>query len=122
MSAPWIKLDTGFMQHPKTCELLERPTGAKALASLLTIWGWAGGSDAPGAREGHITDAVMRRIGVPRSHAQALADVGFLHRNGTGRHIHDWETTQGALLDKRASDARRQAANRAAAKSKKEAT
>lgn len=113
MSAPWIKLDTGFMQNPKTCELLDRPSGTKALASLLSIWCWAGGTDAPGARDGHITDSVLRRIGVPKSHAQTLADVGFLHRNGTGWHLHDWETYQGKLLDKRVSDAERQARRRA---------
>lgn len=112
MSAPWIKLDTQFMSHPKTCDLLDRPNGAKALASLLTVWCWAGGSDAPGAREGHITDAVLKRIGVPASHAKALEASGFLHRNGTGWHIHDWTDTQGRLLDKRADDAARQARRR----------
>lgn len=112
MSAPWIKLDTQFMSHPKTCDLLDKPSGAKALVSLLTMWCWAGGTDAPGAREGHVSDAVLKRIGVPASHAEILQDVGFLHRNGTGWHIHDWTVVQGKLLTKRADDAARQARRR----------
>ena len=105
MSAPWIKLDTGFFNHLKPCELLTRTTGRAAIASLMEMWCWAGSSDTPDARDGHVSDAVVKRLGLPRSHTTALKDAGFIARNGTGWHIHGWTEYQGALLTKRADDA-----------------
>ena len=31
-------------------------------------------------------------------------NAGFIHRNGSGWHIHDWDSHQGALLERRARD------------------
>lgn len=109
---PWIKLDTGFYTHPKTAELLSAPRGAEAVVALQRIWCWAGETDSPQARDGHIPDAVLRLMGITPGQAQRLADVGYLHRNGTGWHIHGWDDHQGALIDRRAKDRERKRAAR----------
>lgn len=101
---PWIKLDTGFFQHPKTAELLAQPKGAEAVAALMRIWCWAGSQDVQAAREGHVSDAMARQIHVTTKQAELLEASGFLHRNGNGWHIHDWCDHQGSLLDKRERD------------------
>ncbi len=110
---PWIKLDTAFYRHPKTAELLAHPKGADAVVALQRIWLWAGESESPQAREGHVSDAVLRMLGVTPSQAKRLGDVGYLHRNGTGWRIHDWNDHQGALLDRRVKDRERKRKERA---------
>ena len=37
--------------------------------------------------------------GLPR-----VVPIWFIHRNGSGWHIHDWDSHQGALLERRARD------------------
>lgn len=110
---PWIKLDTGFYTHPKTAELLAQPRGAEAVIALQRIWCWAGESDSPQARDGHVSDALLRVLGVTDKQARQLAEVGYLHRNGTGWHIHGWDEHQGALIERRARDRDRKRKERA---------
>lgn len=101
---PWIKLDTDFYRHPKTAELLAQRGGAEAVIALQQMWCWAGGSDSPQGRDGYVSDSVARMLGVTKRHAQLLEDAGYVHRNGAGWHLHDWNDHQGALLDKRVRD------------------
>lgn len=109
----WIKLETSFYRHPKTAELLAQPKGADLVVALQRIWLWAGESESPQARQGHVSDAVLQMLGVNAKQAQQLGEVGFLHRNGNGWHIHDWDDHQGALLDRRTKDRERKRKERA---------
>ena len=113
MSAPWIKLHTDLMQHPKTARVLGARGGANAFVGLISVWCWAGGNDMQEARDGHITDPMLRRLGVTKQQAGVLEDAGFLTRNGDGYHLHGWDQHQGKLRDRREKEAARQRALRA---------
>lgn len=100
--SPWIKLDTAFLRNPKTAEL--KPP---EVIALLKLWSWAGESESPHAREGYVSDAIVKTVGVSTRDARRLEAVGYLTRNGNGWHLHDWEEWQGSLIDRRARDRER---------------
>jgi hypothetical protein len=66
-----------------------------------------------GDADGHITDPMLRRLGVTKQQAGVLEDAGFLTRNGDGYHLHGWDQHQGKLRDRREKEAARQRALRA---------
>lgn len=101
---PWIKLDTSFYRHPKTAQVLADKNGAAAIVALQELWCWAGESESPEARDGYVTDAMAARLGLTDKLAPILENAHFIHRNGEGWHIHDWDDHQAAILDKRARD------------------
>lgn len=101
---PWIKLDTSFYRNPKTANVLADKNGPAAIIALQEMWCWAGDSDSPDAREGYVPDAMATRLGLTDKLAPILENAGFIHRNGSGWHIHDWDSHQGALLERRARD------------------
>lgn len=105
----WIKLDTAIFRNKKMLALTDQQQ-----LTYLRLLAWAGES----SDDGHIPDHAMRAIPMTAKSAEAMADAGLLHRNGTGWVIHDWDDHQGSLLKRRAKDRQRLKEYRA---SKKEA-
>lgn len=86
-----------------------------AFRSLIHIWGYAmqheNGGRVPGNAARLIPRVTARRL-------EELVDAGFIHPNGTGFVIHDWDEHQEEALklqEKRRRDADRKKAERAAA-------
>lgn len=112
----WFKVDADHAVNEK----IDRLTDGEFRA-FMAICGHAMRTE----NGGRVPEAAHRLIPrVTKARIKALEAKGFLHRNGTGWVIHDWDEHQAealAIQDKRKRDAARKRAARAAAK-REEAT
>lgn len=112
----WFKLDADHAVNEK----LDRLTDAEFRA-FLAICGHAMRQE----NDGRVPAAAHRLIPrVTKPRIKALVDKGFLHPNGDGWLIHDWDEHQEealAIQEKKKRDAARKRASRAAAKQKEAA-
>jgi len=107
----WFKVAADIGTSAKVDELSDR-----AYRGMTYLWGYAmrhetGGRVPPNAARivPRVTPAVLRELEQRR----------FLHRNGTGWVIHDWDEHQGEALkvqEKRVRDAERKRAARSTGK------
>jgi hypothetical protein len=77
----WVRLDTGFVRHPKITGLALplRWAHIKAMCHAAEF-----------ATDGHISPNDLREMGVTKGQAEALEASGVWDRNGSGWVIHDW--------------------------------
>lgn len=92
-----IKIDVGFLEHPKTLRLLKRH-GYGAITALLTLWTWCANyrpdGDLSGLNDEDI-NAVSRWKG-DLSFAASLFAIGFLDKDENGSYsLHNWKEHQG---------------------------
>ncbi len=109
----WFKLDADHAVNEK----LDRLTDAEFRA-FMAICGHAMRQEN-GGRVPEAAHRLIPRVTAPR--IKALVAKGFLHPNGSGWVIHDWDEHQEealAIQDKRQRDAARKRAARSAAKRK----
>lgn len=86
---PWVRLDTGFPDHPKILALI----GAKKpRAALLYVFGLA--YSGRHELDGFIPAAALPFIHGTKSEALALCDVGLWHARQGGYEINDWQEYQ----------------------------
>lgn len=89
MAMPWVRLDTGFPDHPKILALI----GAKKpRAALLYVFGLA--YSGRHELDGFIPAAALPFIHGTKSEALALCDVGLWHARQGGYEINDWQEYQ----------------------------
>jgi hypothetical protein len=81
----YIRLMTKLRDHPKW--LATKPLGRSA---LIGIWLYCGHMET----NGNVPVAAARREGLTVKLAAELEELGWLHRNGEGWHVHDWEEHQ----------------------------
>jgi hypothetical protein len=107
----WFKVETRICSNEKVNALSNA-----AFRSLLNVWAYAMQHE----NGGHVPSAAHRLI--PRVTPKSLEELegaGFIHRNGDGWEIHDWEQHQAealALQDRRRRDLLRKRAERAKAR------
>ena len=104
----WFKVDSRIATNPKIDDLTDG-----AYRALTYLWGHAMTHETGGR-----IPATASRL-IPRVRPKQLAELeknGFLHRNGDGWVIHDWEEHQRAALgiqEKKRKDVERKRAARA---------
>lgn len=81
----WVKLYTDLLTHRKWIGLSPR-----AKAMLTQAWMFAGQNET----DGHVPDTARKLIDHSPQAARELEQAGWLHRNGSGWHIHDWAEWQ----------------------------
>jgi hypothetical protein len=81
----YIRLVTRLPEHPKWIE-----TPAPAVKVLIQLWCYCGRNET----DGHIPATVARREGLTPALARRLEELGWIHRNGSGWHVHDWTDHQ----------------------------
>ena len=102
MAAPWFRVESSMMTHPKVYNLAEllklKPTGgvkANVIAAGLVVgvWSWA----AQNAADGDLTRVSPALIAdaagwtkKPQTFFDALEKAGFLDRDGEEVWLHDW--------------------------------
>lgn len=107
--AEYVALHTILLTHPKADRLSDR-----AWRTLTLAWCYAGQHETGG----YIPAGAERFI---RANARTLDELevgGWIHRNGGGWVLHDWDDAQAALVRherKRKADRDRQRINRTAA-------
>jgi hypothetical protein len=107
----YIRLMTNLSEHPKWLD-----TSHAGRSVLIGIWLYCGRNETGG----QIPDAAARREGLTGKLASRLEELGWIHRNGSGWHVHDWDEHQvsvegmaAAKERQRAYDAQRKARQRA---------
>lgn len=104
----WFKVDADIALNEKADELSDG-----AFRALTHLWGHAMRLE----NGGHVPKAAHRLVPrVTPARLKELEDKGFIHRNGNGWVLHDWEEHQRealAVQEKRRKDAARKRAERA---------
>lgn len=80
----WVRLDDGFMEHPKVLALTPRDFQVHMRALCY----------AARRRDPHITPPALKVVGATTQIAERLTDVGVWDANGDGWVIHDWTEYQ----------------------------
>ena len=92
-----IKIDVGFLEHPKTLRLLKR-YGYGAITALLTLWTWCAKYHPDGDLSG-LNDEDINAISCWKgdlNFAAALFATGFLDKDENGCYsLHNWKEHQG---------------------------
>jgi len=118
MSA-WIESHQALRHHPKTLRLARRlgVTLPAAIGHLHCLWWFA----LEYAQDGDLSRLDGEEIAIgagwdgdPAAFIEAAVIAGFLERDGSGLRVHDWHDYAGKLLERRARDRERKAAERQA--------
>jgi hypothetical protein len=114
----WIESHQELARHPKT-KRLARAAGIQipaAIGHLHLLWWWAldyaQSGELTGFTHGDIADAALWE-GDPETFAGALAEAGFIDREGERIFVHDWPDYAGKLVERRAKDRERKRASAA---------
>ena len=97
----YIRLYTALLTHPKAEGLSDRAWRVLTLAWLYSGLHETKGKVPPGAR---------RFVRMTSASERELVETGWIHRNGDGWVLHDWEDHQDQLDD--AAELRRKARER----------
>lgn len=103
---PWFKMDDGFYDHPKVCELEDSAHFGDAIA----LWTLAGCWSSKHLTDGAVPGRRVRKLGFKPVHAQALVSVGLWSETDDGYQFHDWTDHQPSRADveaKRESERKR---------------
>jgi len=109
----YVRLYTDILTHEK-----QLATSDRAWRALTLALAYAGKNETDGHVPDHARGIVRFTPGVTRE----LEGLGWIHRNGSGWHIHDWDDHQPSKADldaKRAQVAARVATHRATKKGTK---
>ncbi len=103
----WLRIDDGMTRHEKIVALVDMPKGFEAYYRHQDAMSWcAQGKQGTDRRDhGHVPDAALTLLGIPKRIAAMLEGVGLWDRNGNGWHIHDWPEYQ--KVDTTAADRKR---------------
>ena len=104
----FIRLYTVLLTHPKQVR-----TPPAAWKVLTLAWMYAGQHETGG----RVPPEARQIIGMTASVEAKLVELGWMHRNGSGWVLHDWEDHQAAVDE--ASEMRRKARERKAAERKR---
>lgn len=80
-----IRLMSNLSEHPKWLD-----TSHHGRSVLIAIWCYCGRNET----DGQIPEAAARREGLTTKLAGQLEELGWIHRNGVGWYVHDWEDHQ----------------------------
>lgn len=97
----YIAVYTAVLDHPKALRLSDR-----AFRALVSTWLYAGRHET----DGHVPQAAVGLLRMTPRVVLELEQGGWLHRNGSGWEIHDWDHHQQPLED--AQERRRRARTR----------
>lgn len=81
----YVRLYTALLTHPK-----QERTPPKAWKVLTLMWLYAGTHETGG----RIPPEACRVVGLTSSVAAQLEEIGWMHRNGSGWVLNDWEDHQ----------------------------
>jgi hypothetical protein len=81
----YIRLITSLSEHRKWLA-----TSDRGHTVLIALWCYCGRMET----DGYVPGPVGRREGLSAKLAAELEELGWLHRNGEGWHVHDWEEHQ----------------------------
>lgn len=95
-----IRLMTNLSEHPKWLD-----TSHLGRSVLIALWCYCGRNET----DGHVPDAAARREGLTTKVAGQLTELGWIHRNGVGWYVHDWEDHQITVEEMEAARERRRA-------------
>ena len=96
----YIRLMTNLSEHPKWLT-----TGHVGRSVLIGIWLYCGRMET----DGYIPGPAARREGLTPKVATELEERGWLHRNGDGWHVHDWDEHQPSAIAYKEEGERRRA-------------
>ena len=80
----WVRIDDGFMEHPKVALLTPRDFQVYMRALCY----------AARRRDAHIGVAILPLLIANQATAERITNVGLWERNGDGWVIHDWDDYQ----------------------------
>lgn len=81
----YVRLYTNLLTHPK-----QERTPPKAWKVLTLAWTYAGEHET----DGHIPSEARRVLGLTPAVERQLIEIGWLHPNGHGWVLHDWDDHQ----------------------------
>lgn len=84
----YVRLYTTLLTHPK-----QERTPPREWKVLTLAWMYAGTHETGG----RIPPEARRIIGMSPAIEAKLTDLGWLHKNGSGWVLHDWEDHQAAV-------------------------
>lgn len=108
----WIKVDQKLLDHRKTFELAEilDLEEVQVVGYLVALWAWALDHHPTGVlpQSDRLIARACRWNGPPEAFVRALVHAGFVDDDYMGElKIHGWDEYAGALLFKRAANAKR---------------
>ena len=93
-----FRVDTTFLDHPKTVKLIRRH-GIDGLVSLLRLWGFCAATKPKGEFTGaDVAEDVEIAARWPGENGQffsSLVDIGFIDEKSNKAILHNWESRNG---------------------------